>query len=110
MLTPQKLFEAIKRTYDDLMNRQWDGAASNYSSTDDYCKACLIDVNPSGEDKVQALCKLPVKKPGSSTIDPEGLQAAAGGNGITQVTKPDNVDQAKWDSAVKSAGSVGCAS
>lgn len=106
MLTPQKLFEALKRTYDDLMKRQWDGSASNYSSTDDYCKACLIDVNPDGEDKVQALCKLPVKKPGSDNIDPEGLQAAAGGRGITQVTKPSDVDQSKWDSAVKSAANT----
>lgn len=98
-----RFWQGLKEIF---VSRQWDGSASNYSSTDDYCKACLIDVNPSGEDKIQALCKLPVKKPGSSTIDPEGLQAAAGGNGITQVTKPSDVDQAKWDSAVKSAANT----
>jgi hypothetical protein len=34
---------------------------SNYKDTDAYCAACLIDLNPAGKDKVQALCKLPVK-------------------------------------------------
>lgn len=98
-----ELFENIKQLFQPYITRQWDGSPSNYDSTEDYCSACLIDVNPEGETKIQALCKLPVKQPGSSSIDPEGLQAAAGGRGITQVTKPGNVDQSTWDSAVKKA-------
>jgi hypothetical protein len=42
---------------------KWDGAASNYKSTDDYCKACAIDMNENGKPKVQAMCKLPIKTP-----------------------------------------------
>lgn len=41
----------------------WDGSASNYSDADAYCKACLIDENPSGQDKTKQACKLPVYTP-----------------------------------------------
>lgn len=44
-----------------FVDTKWDGSASGYKDTNAYCDACLIDLNPSGEDKVQALCKLPVK-------------------------------------------------
>lgn len=83
----------------------WDGSASNYESTDDYCSACLIDVNPDGETKTQTMCMLPVRGPGDGDgvyVD-KAVIAAAGGRGITQVKKPDNVDQETWDSAVKNA-------
>jgi hypothetical protein len=42
----------------------WDGAASNYGSTQAYCDACLINEND-GDPKtwVQAKCHLPVKTP-----------------------------------------------
>jgi hypothetical protein len=46
-----------------ISNAPWDGSASNYDDTDHYCSVCLIDMNPSGETKVQKLCKLPVYEP-----------------------------------------------
>lgn len=70
-----KLYTAIKNAIDEIFgdNKRaikevdsWDGSASNYEDTNAYCSACLIDVNPSGEDKVQGLCMLPVRGPGDS--------------------------------------------
>lgn len=57
-------------------NKPWDGSASKYPSTDAYCAACLIDTNPAGQDKVQALCKLPIKEP-DGTINTNALSSAA---------------------------------
>ena len=54
----------------------WDGAASNYSSTEAYCSACLIDLNDGSGDKTQAKCKLPVKTP-SGDINRNAVHAAA---------------------------------
>lgn len=81
----------------------WDGAASNYDSTDAYCSACLIDVNPSGEAKTQALCKLPVKKPGGTAYVRQALHAAAGAHGLQGVTKPGGVSDTTWAAAKKKA-------
>ncbi len=81
----------------------WDGAASNYDSTEAYCKSCLIDVTPSGKDKSQTYCKLPVKRPGSNKYADKGIIAASGGRGLSAAKKPADVDQAKWDSAVTKA-------
>lgn len=55
----------------------WDGAASNYSSTEDYCSACLLDLNEPGEKKTQDNCKLPIKT-SSGAINKNALSAAAG--------------------------------
>lgn len=41
----------------------WDGSPARFASTADYCAACAIDDNPTGADKVQALCHLPFKEP-----------------------------------------------
>ena len=98
-----ELYQNIKQLFQPYIERQWDGSASNYANTDDYCSACLIDVNPEGEEKTQALCKLPVRDPGSNSINPEGLKAAVGGRGITQVTKPASVSDEEWNNAVKQA-------
>ncbi len=46
-----------------FVSGKWDGAASNYKTTEDYCNACAIDMNPTGKPKVQAMCKLPLKTP-----------------------------------------------
>lgn len=81
----------------------WDGSASNYDSTEAYCSACLIDVTPSGEAKSQAYCKLPVKAPGSNKYADKGIVAAAGGQGLSAVKKPSDVDQGTWDAAVTKA-------
>jgi hypothetical protein len=59
-----------------LSRKPWSGAASNYNDTDAYCAACLIDLNPSGAEKKQALCKLPVKEPGGA-VNVNALHAAA---------------------------------
>lgn len=85
---------------------EWDGAASNYSSTEAYCNACLINLNEGdAADWTQELCKLPVRREGdgSGTYVDKAVIAAAGGRGITQVKKPDGVDDSKWESAVKKA-------
>lgn len=55
----------------------WDGSASNYSDTDAYCAACLIDENAPGEKKVQAKCHLPYKTP-SGAVSKAALRAIAG--------------------------------
>jgi|SRR5579859_4375931 len=54
----------------------WDGSASQYSSTEAYCSACLIDLNPSGQDKVQSKCKLPVKDT-NGNVNRNAVHAAA---------------------------------
>lgn len=87
------------------MLRAWDGSPSRWSSTEDYCASCLIDVNAAAgrDEKAQSHCKLPVKNPGEDSFDFEGIRAAAGGHGVAAVTKPDDVPQDDWDRAVKSA-------
>jgi len=57
-------------------DKPWNGAASKYRDTDEYCGACLIDINPPGEDKIQANCKLPIKEP-DGTYNRNALRAAA---------------------------------
>lgn len=36
---------------------------SDYETAEEFCSACLIDLNPPGKDKTKQLCKLPVKEP-----------------------------------------------
>jgi len=59
----------------------WDGAASNYSTTEAYCNACLINQNESDnpDEWVQAECKLPVREEGDSqdTFVRQAVYAAA---------------------------------
>jgi hypothetical protein len=54
----------------------WDGSASQYSDTNAYCAACLIDLNPAGQDKTQANCKLPVKDT-NGNVNKNAVHAAA---------------------------------
>lgn len=54
----------------------WDGSASRWPSTEDFCKSCLIDTNEAGKDKTQANCKLPIKEP-NGDINKNALGAAA---------------------------------
>ena len=79
----------------------WDGSASNYKDTAAYCAACLVNVNSSGKDPIQGLCKLPVKSPGSSSYNKEGVHAAA--VRFSTMKKPASVSAEAWSSAVKSA-------
>lgn len=55
----------------------WNGAASNYSSTEAYCSACLIDQNDAGEKKVQSKCKLPYRTP-SGAVSKGSLRTISG--------------------------------
>lgn len=59
-----------------ITNKPWDGSASKYPDTNAYCDACLVDNNPPGKDKIQALCKLPVKEP-NGDLNSNGVHAAA---------------------------------
>lgn len=95
----------IQAVFSPFLNREWSGDASNYDSTAAYCSACLIDVNAAAgnDEKTQSHCMLPVKSPGSDSINWEGIQAAAGGHGIQAVKKPEGVSSEDWDSARKSA-------
>lgn len=85
----------------------WDGAASNYSDTDAYCAACLIDVNEAAgnEEKTQALCKLPIREEGdaSNVYVDKAVFAAAGGRGIGRLTRPADVPETSWNAAVRQA-------
>jgi len=88
----------------------WDGSAARFDSTADYCRACLINVNPAAgrtdpEDWTQSHCMLPVREPGDATdvFVRQAVHAAAGGHGISQVNRPDDVPQEEWDAAVKRA-------
>lgn len=77
----------------------WDGSASNYKNTNSYCAACMIDDNPAGADKKQALCKLPYKEP-SGAVNKNALQAISGAlqgarGGLVAVSPADKKAAAK---------------
>ena len=47
-----------------VSDRKWSEVAeSYYADADEYCAACLIDLNASGEEKTKERCKLPVREP-----------------------------------------------
>lgn len=104
------VWEGIVGVFADALGveRAWSGAASNYASTEQYCSACLIDVNAAAgrDEKAQSHCMLPVKSPGSASYNFEGIQAAAGGHGISQVKKPGDVPAEAWGKAKKSAANI----
>ncbi len=60
----------------DFTSKSWDGSASKYKDTNAFCAACLIDLNPDGQDKTQANCKLPVKEP-DGTVNTNAVHAAS---------------------------------
>jgi hypothetical protein len=61
----------------DYSDAPWDGAASNYSSTADFCHACLINDNTGPSSGwVQSKCHLPVKEPGGA-VNKNALRNAA---------------------------------
>ena len=59
-----------------ISEASWDGAASNYKDADSYCKACLIDENPSGEEKSKSACSYPVYTP-DGALSRAGVHNAA---------------------------------
>lgn len=66
-----------------VTRKPWNGAASKYADAAAYCSACLIDDNPSGEDKVIARCHLPVYEP-NGDLNANALSSAAGRLNQTQ--------------------------
>ncbi len=49
-----------------ISERDWSEIReSDYENADDYCAACLIDLNAKGEEKTKERCKLPVREPRS---------------------------------------------
>jgi hypothetical protein len=59
-----------------ISDKPWNGSPSNYTSAEAYCKACLIDENPSGQRKVKGNCSLPVYDP-SGALNRNAVHAAA---------------------------------
>ena len=59
-----------------VVDTAWDGSASRWPDTASFCKSCLIDTNPAGQDKIQADCKLPIREP-SGALNKNALSAAA---------------------------------
>ncbi len=49
---------------------------SDYKDADQFCAACLIDMNQPGKEKTKANCKLPIKEPGG-TVNRNAVHAAA---------------------------------
>lgn len=63
----------------EFSNRPWgdiEKTVEAYGSAEKYCAACLIDLNPPGEEKVASKCKLPVKEP-NGKYNKNGMLAAA---------------------------------
>lgn len=84
----------------------WDGSASNYSTAEAYAKASLINFNSGDpENWTKSLVKLPVRREGDSndTYVKEAVYAASGGRGITQVSKPDTVEDSEFERQLKNA-------
>lgn len=49
---------------------------SDYPTADAFCNASLIDMNPAGQPKTKALCKLRVNEP-NGDLNRNGVHAAA---------------------------------
>lgn len=107
-----KFMESVREVLDRKIKEvdSWDGSASRYDSTEQYCNACLINVNQeagksSPDDWSQSHCMLPVRESGDGvgTYVDKAVFAAAGGRGITAVKKPSDVSENDWNIAVKAA-------
>jgi len=70
-----------------ISERAWGGFSEADYTPAQFCAGVLIDLNPPGQDKVKALCKLPVLEPGGA-LNRNGVHAAAavlaGGRGGVQ--------------------------
>lgn len=66
----------------------WDGSASNWETAEAYCRDCLIDINPAGQEKSKDNCKLPYRKPGGA-VNKNALRAmGTGARGLPAVDAP----------------------
>lgn len=60
-----------------ISNKPWGSISeSDYQDAAAFCKASLIDLNPPGEEKVKANCKLPVYQP-DGALNRAAVHAAA---------------------------------
>lgn len=60
-----------------ISNKPWGQISeSDYKDAKTFCKYCLIDLNKPGEEKVKALCKLPVYEP-NGALNRNAVHAAA---------------------------------
>ena len=60
-----------------ISNRPWADFTEADYTPEQFCRAALIDLNPSGEPKTKGLCKLPVREP-DGTLNRNGVHSAAG--------------------------------
>ena len=64
----------------EISERDWESIGeADYEDAADYCSACLIDLNPAGEEKTKERCKLPVREPRSlgGKLNRNAVHAAA---------------------------------
>lgn len=60
-----------------VSNKPWSNFSdADYATADAFCRASLIDLNPAGEAKTKANCKLRVYEPGGA-LNSNGVHAAA---------------------------------
>lgn len=60
-----------------ISNRPWSNVTpADYPTAEAFCRACLIDLNPPGEEKTKTLCKLPVYEP-DGDLNRNAVHAAA---------------------------------
>lgn len=59
-----------------MTDKTWNGSASRWEDAASYCRSCLIDENPAGQEKTKSLCKLPVREP-NGDLNKNALGAAA---------------------------------
>jgi hypothetical protein len=57
-------------------DKAWNGDASRWPDAKSFCDACLLDLNPDGQDPVKSNCKLPVREP-NGDINTNALSSAA---------------------------------
>jgi len=61
-----------------LSTKPWGSISeSDYATPEAFCRACLIDMNEPGSEKIKALCKLPIREPGGA-LNRNGMLAAQG--------------------------------
>ena len=60
----------------EYVGGSWDSPESDLEASD-FCKVCLVDTNPSGEEKIKAKCKLPIRRTPGGPISKAALRNAA---------------------------------
>lgn len=82
-----------------ISNKPWSLVTpASYGSAGAYCKACLIDENDPGSEKIKSACKLPVYEP-DGDLNSNGVHAAAavlaGGRGGVDATASSKASAAR---------------